>query len=352
MPYWNPMQHLNQMQWQKQLLYWAYIVLVCVLLRAAFYYQHLNQNLQIPVTDQSPFLFTVNSGQSFSSLSNQLEQAGIIASSFDFRTYARFAGKAEQVQAGEYLLDDSMTALDLLDKMVRGEIFYRQLSIPEGWTLAQAIRQIQDHPQVVTTFDRLDSTALQTLFATEYYPEGLFFPDTYNFSTGISDRELLLRGAQMMQRVLSEEWPDRAVGLPFNTPYEALIMASIVEKETGLAEERPLIAGVFVNRLNNNMRLQTDPTVIYGLGDNFTGDLTRADLQAMTPYNTYRINGLPPTPIALPGREAIAATLNPELSSYLYFVAKGDGSHYFSSTLEEHNAAVARYQLGGELNEQ
>lgn len=340
------MQHLRQMQWHKRLVFWVYIVIVCLLLRAAFFYQHLHTDLHIPETEQSPYLLTVSTGQSFSSLSNQLEQAGIITSSFDFRVYARFTGKAELVQAGEYVLTEGMSALDLLDKMVSGDIFYWQLSIPEGWTLAQAIRQIQRHPQVVTTLDLMDGQQLQSLFATEFYPEGLFFPDTYNFSTGTSDRDLLNRGAKMMQGVLAEEWQRRAVGLPFNTPYEALIMASIVEKETGLAEERPLIAGVFVNRLLNNMRLQTDPTVIYGLGDSFSGNLTRADLQAVTPYNTYRINGLPPTPIALPGRDAIAATLNPALNDYFYFVAKGDGSHYFSSTLEEHNAAVARYQLG------
>ncbi len=340
------MQYLKHMQWHKRLVFWAYIVLVCLLLRVAFFYQHLHADLQIPETEQRPYLLAVSSGQSFSSLSSHLEQAGIIDSSFDFRVYARLAGKAELVQAGEYVLTEGMSALDLLDKMVRGDIFYWQLSIPEGWTLAQAIRQIQRHPQVVTTLDLMDTQQLRSLFTTELYPEGLFFPDTYNFSTGTSDRELLIRGAQMMQGVLAEEWQRRAVGLPFDTPYEALIMASIVEKETGLAEERPLIAGVFVNRLQNNMRLQTDPTVIYGLGDSFSGNLTRADLQAVTPYNTYRINGLPPTPIALPGRDAIKATLNPAVNDYFYFVAKGDGSHYFSSTLEEHNAAVARYQLG------
>jgi len=340
------MQLLKQTRWQKRLLFWAYIILACVIVRAAFFYQHLVATLQIPAAAESPFLFSVDSGQSFTRLSERLEAAGIIDSSFDFRLFARLSGKAQQVQAGEYVLDTDMNALDLLEKMVSGDIFYRQVSIPEGWTLAQALRQLQGHPNIESTIDLQNVEQLQSVFGTGFYPEGLFFPDTYNFSNGISDRELLERGAVLMQSVLDEEWQNRAVGLPFETAYDALILASIVEKETGRADERPLIAGVFVNRLHNNMRLQTDPTVIYGLGDRFTGDLTRAHLQEVTPYNTYRIGGLPPTPIALPGREAIAAVLNPDMTGYLYFVAKGDGSHYFSTTLEEHNAAVARYQLG------
>ncbi|MAM70627.1 MAG: hypothetical protein CMP91_05725 [Gammaproteobacteria bacterium] len=337
---------IKQIPWQKQLLFWAYIAAVCLLLRGFFFYQHLQADLQLPEAAPAPYLINIQSGQAFSSLTDSLEESGIIPSSFDLRLYARLSGKAEQVKAGEYVLEQGMSALEMLDKLVAGSVFYRQLSIPEGWTLAQALAQMQAHPHITASLDIDDAAQLQNLFATDYYPEGLFFPDTYNFSTGTSDRELLRRGATLMQQVLTEEWQRRAVGLPYDEPYDALIMASIIEKETGRAEERRLIAGVFVNRLLNNMRLQTDPTVIYGLGDRFTGDLTRANLQEQTPYNTYRINGLPPTPIALPGREAIAAALNPDISGYLYFVARGDGTHYFSTTLEEHNAAVERYQLG------
>jgi UPF0755 protein len=336
---------LKKKRWQKQLVFWAYLILACVIVRAIFFYQHLNTSLQIPDVAESPFLFSVGSGQPFVRLSEQLETAGIIGSSFDFRLFARLSGKAELVQAGEYVLDASMNALDLLENMVNGDIYYQQISIPEGWTLEQALRQLQEHPNIVSTINLQNKEELHSVFATDFYPEGLFFPDTYNFNNGISDRELLERGAALMQSVLEEEWQNRAVGLPFDTVYEALILASIVEKETGRADERSLIAGVFVNRLQNKMRLQTDPTVIYGLSDRYTGDLTRENLQEMTPYNTYRIEGLPPTPIALPGRDAIAAALNPDVTGYLYFVAKGDGSHYFSTTLEEHNAAVARYQL-------
>ena len=188
-------------------------------------------------------------------------------------------------------------------------------------------------------------SALQSLLQSENYPEGLIFPDTYNFSRGTTDKALLERAAETMQEILAQEWPGRNVGLPYSNPYEALIMASIIEKETGLASEREQIAGVFIRRLNQGMRLQTDPTVIYGMGESYDGDLTRTDLRTATPYNTYMNSGLPPTPIALPGREAIAASLHPDQGDTLYFVARGDGSHYFSSTLQEHQQAVQQYQL-------
>ncbi|MEX2367612.1 MAG: endolytic transglycosylase MltG, partial [Pseudohongiellaceae bacterium] len=180
------------------------------------------------------------------------------------------------------------------------------------------------------------------------HPEGMIFPDTYNFTRGTSDLEILRRANRLLEQVLEQEWQARDVGLPYDGPYQALIMASIIEKETAVAAEREQIAGVFVRRLQRGMRLQTDPTVIYGLGALFDGDLTRADLRRQSPYNTYLNNGLPPTPIALAGREAIAASLHPEQGDTLYFVARGDGSHQFSATLEEHNAAVQRYQINRE----
>lgn len=334
--------------WQKQLLLWSYILLVCILLRGAFFYQNLNSDIRIPDTDETPFLLGVDNGLSFSQLTRRMESEGMIASSTDARFYARISGKADQIKAGEYVVTEGMSILDLLDKLASGDVYYRQVRILEGWTLAQALRAIQDHPNIIVSLDPGNPNQLMAQFGTDYYPEGLLFPDTYNFVSGTSDREIIQRGSMLMQEVLDEEWQKRAVGLPYENAYQALVMASIIEKETGRADERALIAGVFVNRLLNNMRLQTDPTVIYGLGDRFNGNLTRADLQEATPYNTYLINGLPPTPIALPGRESIEAALNPDLSGYLYFVARGDGSHYFSSTLEEHNAAVERFQLGVE----
>ncbi len=199
---------------------------------------------------------------------------------------------------------------------------------------------------VQSTLESGDRDELQALFQSPYYPEGLAFPDTYNFSRGTTDSEILVRAKNMMEETLVELWEARDAGLPYENSFEALIMASIIEKETGLASERQQISGVFIRRLQQGMRLQTDPTVIYGLGEAFDGNLTRDDLRAMTPYNTYRIDGLPPTPIALPGRESIFASLHPDQSDTLYFVAKGDGSHYFSSTLEEHEQAVEQYQSG------
>tara|TARA_R110000824_G_scaffold288508_2_gene476655 strand:+ start:245512 stop:246552 length:1041 start_codon:yes stop_codon:yes gene_type:complete len=336
----------KQSGWRKQLLLWSYILVACLLLRGGFFYQNLHATLELPESDQNPYLILVRNGQSFSQVSNQLYNLGIVKSGFDIRWFARLSGKASQIKAGEYILDEGMSALDVLDKLVKGDIYYRRIRILEGWTLKQALQAIQAHPNIEVTLDIENEDDLQALLASEYYPEGLLFPDTYNFSSGSTDRAIVLRAANLMQQVLAEEWQKRSVGLPYDDSYQALIMASIIEKETGRVEERNLIAGVFMNRLQNNMRLQTDPTVIYGLGESFTGNLTRAHLQTLTPYNTYRINGLPPTPIALPGRDAIAAALNPEIHEYLYFVARGDGSHYFSSTLEEHNAAVERFQLG------
>lgn len=334
--------------WHKQVLLWAYILIVCLLLRGAFFYQNLQAPLNIPVSGQESFLLTVQNGQTFSQISSNLLEQGLINSTFDFQVYARLSGKASQIKAGEYEIEEGITSLELLDKMVAGDVFYQRIRILEGWTLRQALQEIQKHPNIVASIDIDNVEQIQNVFNTDYYPEGMLFPDTYNFNSGATDTDIIERASTLMQEVLNEEWQRRAVGLPFEDAYESLILASIIEKETGQADERGLIAGVFVNRLQNDMRLQTDPTVIYGLGSSFDGDLTRAHLQEVTAYNTYRIDGLPPTPIALAGREAIRAAVNPDLNEYLYFVARGDGSHYFSSTLEEHNAAVQRFQLGRE----
>lgn len=339
---------LKQAAWYKQLLLWGYIIIVCLLLRAAFFYQNLHSPLNVSDSEQEALLFSVQSGQTFSQVSQQLLRLNVLNSVFDIRVYARLSGKAAQIKAGEYQLQKDLTAIELLDKLVQGDVYYQRVRILEGWTLQQALQEIQAHPNIEVTLNINNIDELQSVFGISFYPEGLLFPDTYNFNSGTSDKEIIERASILMQEVLSEEWQQRAVDLPYENSYEALILASIIEKETGQADERDLIAGVFINRLENNMRLQTDPTVIYGLGSRFEGDLTRAHLQEVTPYNTYRIDGLPPTPIALAGREAIRAALNPYINGFLYFVARGDGSHYFSSTLEEHNAAVERFQLGNE----
>ena len=348
---------------KKRVLLWVYIVLACSLLRGIFFIQHINAPLQLDAFQSQQdagniavyaglggYSIVIEPGTAFTGLINRLAAEGILEHPYDVRLYGRFTGLASSIKAGDYLLTAGMTPRMLLEKLVKGDVIIYQVVLLEGWTLAQALAAIQSHPMITSTLEAGSPEQLreqlQELLQTDKYPEGLIFPDTYNFSRGTTDRDLLLRAANTMQKVLAEEWQGRDVELPYSEPYEALIMASIIEKETGLASEREQIAGVFVRRLQQRMRLQTDPTVIYGLGENYNGDLTRTDLRTATPYNTYMNNGLTPTPIALPGREAISASLHPDQSDTLYFVARGDGSHYFSSTLEEHQRAVRQYQLG------
>ena len=342
---------------KKRILLWVYILVACTLVRGIFFIQHINAPLQFTaeLTEQlneqleNEYRIEVEAGSTFNRIVNSLAADGLIEYPFDLRLYGRLSGKANTIKAGDYQLTEGMSALDLLEKMIAGQVIVYQVVLVEGWTLIQALDAIQSHPMVTSTLASDNQSelksALQSLLQSEKYPEGLIFPDTYNFSRGTTDRVLIERAAETMQDVLAEEWPGRDVGLPYNNPYDALIMASIIEKETGLASEREQIAGVFIRRLNQGMRLQTDPTVIYGLGESYDGDLTRTDLRTATPYNTYMNSGLPPTPIALPGREAIAASLHPGQGDTLYFVARGDGSHYFSSTLQEHEQAVQQYQL-------
>jgi UPF0755 protein len=327
---------------RKQLLLWGWIIIACGVLRGVFFLQHINA----PLILAEPYTADVSAGTTFNRLVTRLANAGIIDNPFDVRLYARLSGRANNIKAGEYALMPGMTSRDLLDKLVAGDVIVHQVVLLEGWTLSQALAAIQDHPMITASLDPSDPEALQTALGSPVYPEGMIFPDTYNFSRGVTDHELLRRAYQKMAEVLAEEWPGRDVGLPYDDEYDALIMASIIEKETALASERQQIAGVFVRRLQQGMRLQTDPTVIYGMGENFSGDLTRADLRRQSPYNTYLNVGLPPTPIALPGRESIHASLHPDQGDTLYFVARGDGSHQFSSSLEEHERAVQQFQLG------
>jgi len=266
------------------------------------------------------------------------------------QAYVRVSGRGHHIQAGEYLVGPGTTPLDLLDMLERGRVRTHGVTFVEGWTLAQ-VRQLlaRDEHLQQQLRDVPNDRLLQALgIDTEpgRQPEGWFFPDTYVFSGKTSDRDILLQAYRRMLQVLEQEWPRRAGDLPYRSPYDALIMASIVERETGVASERPQIAGVFVRRLQKDMLLQTDPSVIYGLGPAFDGNLRRRDLEdAANIFNTYLHPGLPPTPIALPGREAIRAALRPNGGTSLYFVARGDGSHQFSSSLEEHNQAVKKYQL-------
>ncbi len=327
---------------KKKLLFWGWIIIACAVLRGVFFMQHVNAPLFLAGSDT----IDVSAGVTFNRLVTRLANAGIIAYPFDIRLYARLSGEANAIKAGEYALTPGMTSRDLLAKLVTGDVIVHQIVLIEGWTLAQALEAIQSHPVIKPSLDSADHEGLQSLLGTPAYPEGMIFPDTYNFNSGMTDSDLLRQAFLKMQEVLAAEWPGRDDGLPYDSEYDALIMASIIEKETALASERQQIAGVFVRRLQQGMRLQTDPTVIYGMGESYTGDLTRADLRRQTPYNTYLNAGLPPTPIALPGRESIHASLHPNQGDTLYFVARGDGSHQFSSTLEEHERAVQQYQLG------
>jgi len=290
--------------------------------------------------------FEIKPGTSLHAVSRDLATDGRITRPALFRLYARLKGLDAGIHAGEYLIEAGTTPHELLQQLTAGDVRLYSFTLVEGWNQWDLRRAMDAHPEIESTLTDEDWPAfLADIGAGTDHPEGLFLPETYRFPRGTSDRQLLEQSHEQLRDVLDAEWQARAEDLPFDSPYEALILASIVEKETALADERAQIAGVFVRRLEKGMRLQTDPTVIYGIGPGFNGNLTRTDLRTYTPYNTYRRGGLPPTPIAMPGRAAIHAALNPAAGDTLYFVATGlgDGSHKFSVTKEEHDAAVAEY---------
>jgi UPF0755 protein len=295
--------------------------------------------------DQLPYQFSLKQGSSLKSAARQMAQAGVISNDWLFVLLARSLGKATQIKPGNYEIEEDMSPLQLIDMISKGRVEQGEITLVEGLTFSQFRQNLNSSTALQHDTQGLsDDEILLQIGATESQAEGLFFPDTYNFASGSSDLSVLKRAYQLMQRRLQESWDKRDANLPFNSPYEALILASIVEKETGQAIDRPMIAGVFINRLNKKMLLQTDPSVIYGIREKFDGNLRRRDLQTDTPYNTYTRAGLTPTPIALPGLAAIQAVLHPAKTNALFFVARGDGSSYFSSTLTEHNNAVNRYQ--------
>jgi UPF0755 protein len=294
----------------------------------------------------APVIFEVPSGASLGAVARELHEAGLLDRPRTWLRHGIRAGLATRIQAGEYRLLPGTTPATLLDQFAAGDVILHTLTVPEGWTFRQALAALQSHPRVRVELANLtDAQVLARLGIREKHPEGLFFPDTYRFARGTSDRSLLLQAHARLERELEDAWMIRAADLPLGSAYEALILASLVEKETAAADERPLIAGVFVNRLRMGMRLQTDPTVIYGLGGRFDGNLRRRDLEADTPYNSYTRAGLPPTPIALAGRQALDAATRPATTRSLYFVATGlgDGRHYFAETLVEHKANVKRH---------
>lgn len=289
----------------------------------------------------------VSVGTSFAELANQFEQRGWIEYPRLLSLYSRLSGRASVVKAGEYAVEPGMTLLQLLDRIVAGAVIQHRLTLIEGWTFRELLRAVEANTALRHTLPRAAAADLvmARLGYTGEDPEGRFLPETYLFPRGTTDIAFLKRAYAAMQQELEVQWRQRAADLPLTSPYQALILASLVEKETALPEERRRIAGVFIRRLERGMRLQADPSIIYGLGAHFDGDIRGRDLREDSPYNTYTRRGLPPTPIALPGRDAIAAVLHPAAGEALYFVARGDGSHKFSATLAAHNQAVRKYVL-------
>jgi UPF0755 protein len=324
----------------KELFLWLLFFVLIVAGLFAYY-----ARTPIPL-EHTPFVFALKQGSSLKSAAHQIRQAGGLNNEWLFVLLGRGLGKATQIKPGNYQLEREVTPLQLLKMISKGQVEQGSLTIIEGNTFKQLRDTLNAEPSL-----RHDSAALSVaeimkrIGASEHTAEGLFFPDTYNYDKGSSDIKVLKRAYQLMQHNLDETWKKRDANLPFKTQYEALILASIVEKETGQPVDRPMIASVFVNRLRKNMRLQTDPTVIYGIGDKFDGNLRKRDLLRDTPYNTYTRNGLTPTPICLPSLAALKATLHPAPSRALYFVARGDGTSQFSSTLIEHNSAVNSFQI-------
>lgn len=296
---------------------------------------------------QTPLDFSVSPGLALRGASQQMAEAGLGFAPWQFTLLARLMGKSTAIKAGSYAVETGVTPLLLLDKLTRGDVTQAEIVFIEGKTFRQMRAALDAHPDVLhETTVLTNQDVLAQIGATEKHPEGLFFPDTYLFAKKSSDLDILRRAYRAMQRQLDLEWQRRDQDTPYATPYQALIMASIVEKETGRPADRPMVSSVFSNRLRSGMLLQTDPAVIYGVGEKFDGNLRKRDLLTDTPYNTYTRPGLPPTPIAMPGLAALQATLHPPKSDKLYFVARGDGSSEFSHSLGEHNRAVAKYQKG------
>jgi UPF0755 protein len=296
---------------------------------------------------RTPMDFEVRTGATLSGVARQLHEAGVLPHPLALVALGRLESVDRSIKAGSYEIEGGITLPRLLAKLTQGDVAQTSLTIVEGATFADLKRALRDSPQVAkTVLDLPDTELLARLGASEQNPEGLFFPDTYYFAAGSSDLAILKRAHGALAARLAAAWDKRARDLPLASPYDALILASIVEKETGRPADRPLVASVFINRLRRNMRLQTDPTVIYGLGDRFDGNLRKRDLDTDTTYNTYTRDGLPPTPIALPSQASLDAVVQPPATQYLFFVSRGDGTSEFSTTLADHNRAVARYQKG------
>jgi UPF0755 protein len=320
-------------------------IFLLVLLLAAVVGGFMTWARQPITTEGEPIAFTIPAGSSVGAAAQQIAKAGVPVNPLMFSMLARVTQKAAKIKAGAYELKPGTTPQGLIGQLVRGEFAQESLTIIEGWTFRQMRQALAASKSLKHDTAELSDRDLMVKISTEFKsPEGLFFPDTYLFAKGSSDLHIYRQAHALMMNRLAAAWERRDASLPYKTPYEALIMASIVEKETGQKSERSQIAAVFVNRLKQGMMLQTDPTVIYGMGESFAGNIRKKDLETDTPYNTYTRGGLPPTPIALPGVESLAAALGPAKTSALYFVARGDGTSKFSDNLNDHNRAVNQYQ--------
>ncbi len=322
-------------------------LIIAAILAAGVAIWQVNNVLSSPLAVSSDgILFEIAPGSALTTIAEELSEKQILRSPRLFRWYAQLKGHAGSIRAGEYRIDSGTTVRGLLDKFVSGDVQLYSFTVIEGWTYREMIAALAVHPAVERTITVEDWPRLFESFMTSArHPEGMFLPETYRFPKRTKDIDVLKQAFEQLAETLDTEWQNREEGLPLSNPYEALVLASIIEKETARVDERAKISGVFVRRLQKRMRLQTDPTVIYGIGESFNGNLTRRDLQTDTPYNTYTRAGLPPTPIALPGQAAINAALHPAPGNELYFVATGlgDGSHKFSETKKQHDAAVKEY---------
>jgi UPF0755 protein len=310
------------------------------------YQNFSNRPLHLP---EGAATYTIEPGSSVHKIATDLAQRGIIDKPYLFVLAAYLSGQPHSIKAGEYTLQPGMYPPELLDLFASGKVMQHAFTIVEGWSFRELRAALAQDEVLLQTLNRVtDADLMARLDRPGMMPEGWFLPDTYHYPRGTTDLEFLRRALHAMQKQLDLEWSQRTADLPYKDAYQALIMASIVEKETAAPEERPQIAGVFVRRLKLGMPLQTDPTIIYGMGEDYDGDIKRRDLTADNPYNTYQNMGLTPTPIALPGKAALHAALHPDSGDALYFVSRGDGTHQFSATLEEHNNAVIKYQLNGQ----
>lgn len=329
----------------KRLLAAVGILVVLGAAAAAGGYVYWQSRLEAPLTLDEPTLYQVPAGAGFNQVVGELESQGIISDAWAFQLMARVEPeRVPRLRVGEYQLTPGMSGLEMVALLGSNNVVTYPLTIPEGWTFRQMRGLLSVAPKLEQRTAELSDEEVMSLLDREgTFPEGWFFPDTYRYHLGMSDVDILRQALTRMERVLEEVWEGRDDDLTIDTPYEALIMASLIERETGAPEERREIAGVFKRRMEQGMRLQTDPTIIYGMGERYEGRITRADIREATPYNTYVIDGMPPTPIAMPGRAALEAAVNPLPGETLYFVSRGDGTHHFSRTLREHNNAVNRY---------